>query len=147
MSRIEDALGSTLLMGAARGESPYLLAALRSLPLLMDNPEAAAASDAAASGVDPAAADAGRGLAPATADEQRLAGALLQQLDAELAACVTTLQEDEEALADAAADGARATRSGSSSADVRLVAAVRYRLERKKLMGAAQALLRTFTRD
>ena len=102
----------------------------------------------------------GKQAALATAGEQELATALLGQVDAEVDSCSTSLKEDEELLLDLLGRGSRVGGFGEVAAevagdgspgeedgvDVRLVAAVRYRVERKRLLQATQSLLGLFLR-
>ena len=102
----------------------------------------------------------GQQAALATAGEQELATALLGQVDAEVDSCSTSLKEDEELLLDLLGRGSRVGVLGEVAAevagdgspgdedgvDVRLVAAVRYRVERKRLLQATQLLLGLFLR-
>ncbi|KAG2434230.1 hypothetical protein HXX76_007955 [Chlamydomonas incerta] len=114
---LQELLGDALFMSALRGSDPYLTAALKSLPL----------------------ADSGGGSGSASAESVRTAAALLQQVEAQLAEGSTTLEADEQLL------GGPEGRALAES-DPRQVAAVAYRIERKRLLGKAAALLRAYAR-
>lgn len=145
LSYLEDALGSQLLMQAAQGNNPYLIAALKSLPITADDVDPAAAAEV--DGSD--STSKGRGIGPATQQEKQLARALLQQVDAEVAACGSSLQEDEQLLQQLRQQQQQTMRGGAAegSVDVRRIAAVRYRIERKRLLQACQVLLNIFLRE
>ena len=156
LERLEDALGDTLLVDAARGRSPYLFAALKSLPLQLD--AAAAAAAAGAVGVDgrpdegsraaaAAAAEGGRRVGSA-AEQRALAAALLAQVERqEMEGAASRLEDDEALLAALEAGGGGGGDEGEgAAADARLAAAVRYRLERKRLLRAARVALSAYQR-
>lgn len=139
LSYLEDALGAKLLMDAAQGKNPYLIAALKSLPVTADDIGPAQEAAAAAG----AAAGTGRGLGPSTQQEKDLADALKQQVEAQLAqGSGSSLQEDEQLL-----QQLEEQQQQQGEVDVRLVAAVRYRVERKRLLQACQVLLNIFLRE
>jgi hypothetical protein len=155
---MEDALGAGLLMQAARGDNPYLIAALRSLPLLADDVSAADAAAMAAEGAAAAVASSadsseGRGIAAATPQEKELAASLLAQVTAESGApWATSLADDEQLLLQLSMrppslPEAAAAALGPLARDPRLLAALKYRVERKRLLAAAQVLLSVFVRD
>lgn len=126
-------------MDAAQGKNPYLIAALKSLPVTADDVGPAQEAAAAAG----AAAGTGRGLGPATQQEKDLADALKQQVEAQLAqGSGSSLQEDEQLLKQL-----EEQQQQQGEVDVRLVAAVRYRVERKRLLQACQVLLNIFLRE
>jgi hypothetical protein len=139
LSYLEDALGATLLMDAARGRNPYLIAALKSLPVTAD--EVGTAQEAAAAAG--ATAGTGRGIGPASQQEKELAAALMQQVEVQLAqGSSSSLQEDEQLL-----QQLEEKQQQQGEVDVRLIAAVRYRVERKRLLQLCQVLLRIFLQE
>eukprot|EP00879_Flechtneria_rotunda_P022438 GHRR01023688.1.p1 GENE.GHRR01023688.1~~GHRR01023688.1.p1 ORF type:complete len:362 (+),score=153.27 GHRR01023688.1:241-1326(+) len=163
MSYLEETLGSSLILQAAQGKNPYIFAALKSLPITADDaqPTAATASAASAPGADSIASEAisvdsssadsdnvarGMGLT-ATKQEKELATALLQQIEAEVETCSTSLREDEELLQQLQQLAAAAAADEAAGTDVRLQAAVRYRVERKRLLQACKVLLALVIRD
>jgi hypothetical protein len=137
-------------MDAARGRNPYLFAALKSLPLADEQPEQQQEEQ---EGQGEVSEGSDQRLA-ATAGEQDLAGALLEQVDFENGSCSTSLKEDEELLqqllGDSSSSGSKGEGLGGTTeggeVDVRLIAAVRYRIERKRLLQATHLLLRLFLR-
>lgn len=191
MTYLEDALGTQLLMDAARGSNPYLMAALKSLPLTADDPQAPKLADvetstpsavtAAAAGnsaknladdasvVDKAGprvhvegvdSSTGRGMGPARKEEVELAALLSKQIHQELQSSKTTLQQDEQLLQqlqkkldigtqDHEGDFSSGPENSKRAVpwDARLVSAVKYRVERKKLLQACQVLLNIFLRE
>lgn len=157
LERCQAALGDAFFVEALGGKNPALLAALKSLPLRDahagdgDSGGPTTAAEAAAAAAAAAAASAAakaRGEAveeeeapgvaafPLSDGERALAAELRARCDAALAACATTVEADEAALAAAAPDGG----------DPRRAAALRYRAERKRLLGAAAAILRLYLR-
>jgi hypothetical protein len=149
LSHLEDALGAGLLMEAAKGKNPYLIAALKSLPLTADDAPPASADSAAS---DSSSSSSSRGIGAAAAEEKQLAEALMQQLQAEMKGWTTSLAEDEQLLLSLvtrppqlSAEAAAAL--GKLATDPRLLSAVMYRIERKRLLQACQVLLNVFTRD
>jgi hypothetical protein len=150
-------------MEAAQGKNPYLIAALKSLPLTADDTSssnsedtttttAQAASPATSASSSGSSSDGGRGIGAATAAEKQLAGALMQQLQDEMQAWNTSLVEDEQILLGLVTRPPQlapevAAALGRLATDRRLVAAVQYRVERKRLVQAAQVLLNVFLRD
>ena len=113
-------------MDAVMGKNKYLQAALKSLPFQQQQQ---GGSDAA---------DDDKPLPPMPADERKLAEALLQQVSGWQDAAPSSLEQDEQRL--------QALRAAGQDADARLVAAVRYRAERKKLLLAAASVLKAYTR-
>jgi hypothetical protein len=146
-------------MKAAQGDNPYLLAALKSLPVQVDDVSAADAaamaqqeSSGEGSSSEGSASSSGRGIAPALPQEKELAGELLQQVQREAEAWPTSLEADEKLLLQLSmrppllpADTAAAL--GPLATDGRLLAAIKYRVERKRLLQACQVLLQLFVRD
>lgn len=166
LSHLENALGSSLLMEAAQGNNPYLIAALKSLPLTADDvssDDAAAMTAGSSDATDTSSSSSsdssssssaeGRGIGSATAEEQQLAAALLQQLQEEMKCWSTSLAEDEQLLLALVTRPPQLTPEAvaalgpSVAADPRLLSAVKYRVERKRLLQAAEVLLKVFTRD
>jgi hypothetical protein len=159
MEQVEDVLGEGLLMDAAQGKNYYLFAALRSLPLKISSPEQEAAVAAAAAAATAGAGQPGlgAGLRVGSEEEQRaLVASLLAQVEAQIfessGGGKTTLQEDEQLLKDLiskqqqleqAASSASGGTDGSSGGefDARLVAAVSYRVERRRLLQAGRVVL------
>lgn len=135
LDRMQAALGDGERMAAAlSGKDPYSFAALKSLPLAVD---------------EGAAAELGQQLA--------LAEQLAAELAAEAASWPTSMEQDSNLVAQqreaaaAAGDssssgggGSGSSSSPSSPVDARLAAAVAYRLQRKALVTAGQLLLRSF---
>jgi hypothetical protein len=160
LSHIENALGAGLLMEAAKGQNPYLIAALKSLPLTADDVSddesaamAAGSSDAGSSDADSSSSDtAGRGIGVATQQEKQLAASLMHQLTEEMKAWRTSLLEDEQLLLSLVTRPPQlspevAAALGPLALDPRLLSAVKYRIERKRVIQACQVLLNVFTRD
>ncbi len=106
------------------GKNLYMQAALRSLPFEEQGPS---------SGADDAP------LGPMRKVERQLAEALLQQVSSWQESAATTLQQDEERLA--------VLLGPDVEVDGRLIAAVQYRIERKKLLLAAAAVLKAYLRS
>jgi adenylosuccinate synthase len=126
-------------MDAARGKNPYLIAALKSLPVTAD--EVGSAQEAAAAAG--ATAGTGRGIGPASQQEKDLATALMQQVEVQMAqGSSSSLQEDEQLL-----QQLEEKQQQQGEVDVRLIAAVRYRVERKRLLQSCQVLLNIFLRE
>lgn len=152
-------------MEAAQGKNPYLIAALKSLPLTADDvssndSEATAAgsndSSSGSSTSDTSSSSSksagGRGIGAATAGEKQLAAALKQQLLEEMKAWKTSLVQDEQLLLSLVTrppqlSPANAAALGQLAADPRLLSAVKYRVERKRLLQACEVLLNVFSRD
>jgi hypothetical protein len=158
LSHIENALGAGLLMEAAKGQNPYLIAALKSLPLTADDVSDGDSAAMAAGSSDAGSSDAsssdttGRGIGVATAQEKQLAAALMQQLTEEMKAWGSSLLEDEQLLLSLVTRPPQlspevAAALGPLAMDPRLLSAVKYRIERKRLIQACQVLLNVFTRD
>ncbi|KAG2447358.1 hypothetical protein HYH02_007686 [Chlamydomonas schloesseri] len=118
---LQALLGDGLFLAALNGSDPYLNAALRSLPL----------ADGGSGGEE------GR---TASAASVRTAQALLEQVEAQIAAGTTTLEADEALMG--GPQGA-----ALAAADPRQAAAVSYRIERKRLLGKAAAVLRAYARQ
>ncbi|EFJ46131.1 hypothetical protein VOLCADRAFT_121106 [Volvox carteri f. nagariensis] len=118
LSLFQDLLGDALFLGALRGSDPYLLAALKSLPLKDDNDDGDCNND---DDDDVGAGGGGRGAS------MRTAAVLLSQVESQLAECTTPLEADEELLSDTSGEQLWAE-------DPRLAAAVSYRVERKRLL-------------
>jgi hypothetical protein len=134
-------------MNAAKGKNPYIIAALKSLPLTADD---ATSNDSSSSSSSSSAE--GRGIGVATAEEKQLAEALMQQLQAEMKEWATSLAEDEQLLLSLVTRPPQlspeaAAALGKLAADPRLLSAVKYRIERKRLLQACQVLLNVFARD
>lgn len=149
-------------MEAAQGKNPYLIAALKSLPLTADDTTSTSTSSEDTTAVatpttsttssGASGSDGGRGIGAATAAEKQLAEALMQQLQGEMNAWKTSLVEDEQLLLGLVTRPPQlapevAAALGRLATDRRLVAAVQYRVERKRLVQAAQVLLNVFLRD
>lgn len=129
LDRLQRCLGDGQAMAAAfSGRDPYLYAALKSLPLAVDESDAASPQEQA-----------------------DLAHALLAELDAERGAWVTTPSQDQALLSQGGllpadvegGEGGKGAAAGRP-VDARLAAVVQYRLQRKLLVGAASGLLRRF---
>lgn len=138
-------------MDAAKGNNPYLIAALKSLPLTADEPVSPAAETAAE---EAGASQSSRGIGPARQEEKELAGLLMRQVQEELGSSESSLQEDEKLLQQLQQElqGSAASAEAVGFRDVvprdgRLAAAVKYRIERKKLLQASQVLLNIFLRE
>ncbi|KAI8468472.1 MAG: hypothetical protein J3K34DRAFT_10778 [Monoraphidium minutum] len=144
MERVETLLGSGLLMEAAQGRNPYLFAALKSLPLELGEEGGGGAATPSSSG----GGGGGGGGGGDDAAGRRLAAALLEAVASQVAAAPTTLEADEALLA-ALSEGGDEGRQGEGSEaprDGRLAAAVRYRVERKRLLAAARVVLAAYAR-
>lgn len=115
LDRLQACLGDGEAMAAAfSGRDPYAYAALKSLPLALEEGDAA----------------------PWPLQSQ-LATALLGELEVEQAAWPTSPAQDQQLLGSL-------QEAGGAEADPRLSAAVQYRLQRKLLVSAAAAILRRF---
>jgi hypothetical protein len=112
-------------MDAVMGKIMHLQAALKSLPFDSSDAGAASSSEDAP-------------LAPASAAEKELAEALLQQVRVWQDAAPTSLQQDEQLL--------KEYEGPDIEVDGRLIAAVKYRIERKKLLLAASSVLTAYLR-
>jgi hypothetical protein len=148
MSHLEEALGAGLMLEVARGNNPYIFAAMKSLPLTDDEVLPAGMAAAVTDGVQASSStnsgssnSHGRGTGPVTQEERAVAAALMDQVLSQLKYCGTTLMEDEELLQQLQ------QQQTDSSCLVQLAAAVRYRIERKKLLNACQVLLNVFIRS
>ncbi|GIM10040.1 hypothetical protein Vretimale_13795, partial [Volvox reticuliferus] len=128
LARLQDLMGDALFLAALRGTDPYVFAALKSMPLKDD---------------DPRVMDASSIHRPTAARENdasvRTAMSLLHQVEAQIAEGTTPLEDDEVMLAGPAGEQLLFE-------DPRLAAAVAYRIERKRLLGTAAALLRAYAR-
>jgi hypothetical protein len=134
-------------MEAAKGKNPYIIAALKSLPLTADDVTSSDNSSSSSS-----SSTEGRGIGGATAEEKQLAEALMQQLHAEMKGWATSLAEDEQLLLSLVTRPPQlspeaAAALGKLATDGRLLSAVKYRIERKRLMQAGQVLLNVFLKD
>lgn len=165
LSHLENALGASLLMEAAQGKNPYLIAALKSLPLTADDVSSNDAAAMAAGSTDTGSTDTGsssssssgdtgggRGIGAATAAEKQLAAALAQQLQEEMKNWPSSLAEDEQLLLSLVTRPPQlspetAAALGKLAGDPRLLSAVKYRVERKRLLQACMVLLNVFTQD
>lgn len=145
-------------MEAAQGKNPYLIAALKSLPLTADDVSsddaAAMAAGSSDTGSSSSSGDAGggRGIGAATAAEKQLAAALAQQLQEEMKNWPSSLAEDEQLLLSLVTHPPQlspeaAAALGKLAGDPRLLSAVKYRVERKRLLQACMVLLNVFTQD
>jgi len=128
LERIQDRLGDALFMEALSAKNPYTHAALKSFPMARE-PEEQAAAAAAAPASGPGS--------QAVMSDMQLAKTLRDQCHAMLDVLPTNLDDDEEALKKAGAD---------KGSDPRDVAALAYRVERKRLLRAAITLLDIYLR-
>lgn len=166
LSHLENALGASLLMEAAQRKNPYLIAALKSLPLTADDVSSNDAAAMAAGSSDTGSSSSsssdtgsnggdtggGRGIGAATAAEKQLAAALTQQLQEEMKDWSSSLAEDEQLLLSLVTRPPQlspeaAAALGKLAGDPRLLSAVKYRVERKRLLQASTVLLSVFTQD
>jgi hypothetical protein len=133
MDTMEEALGGGLLMDAAQGRNFYLFAALKSLPLKVD--------DGARPGSDSEKGAGGGGEAGAAG--AAAAAALLARVRELEAECGGGggLEADEALLRKLEGPGGT-----GDAGDPRLAAAVQYRLERKRLLQAARLALGAYGR-
>jgi hypothetical protein len=167
---VQGAVGDQFFLSALKGDDPYAFAALKSLPLARDEQDAARAASEAGLPLRPEFSGGGGGgeggeedddpnaPCPPDASERGLAERLLAVLRsgplAELKGdcpCVRDALEQDEALlgrleAAAVAVGAGAGAGVAASlspdeADPRFAAAVRYRVERARLMLAVEKVL------
>eukprot|EP00775_Hariotina_reticulata_P012042 gene12042-12185_t len=148
MSHVEEALGAGLLLDVARGNNPYIFAAMKSLPLKDDKVLPAVlettfanVSEARSSTNSGSSNSSDRGTGPVTEEERVLAGALIEQVLSQQEFCGTTLLDDEQLLRQLQ------QQQTHSPSLLRLAAAVRYRIERKRLLNACQVLLNVFVRS
>ncbi|MEW5301267.1 MAG: hypothetical protein WDW38_009476 [Sanguina aurantia] len=154
LERLHAALGATMLFDIASGRSPYLYAAIKSLPFdfgeLSGGQEGGAGSSSSTSespGV--AGGSSGGGGSGGSTQHLEAASDLAAQCKEMLAGCATTVEEDEVLLSRLSAlqeTEQREAESGTSSS-VRQLAAVQYRLERKKLIQACSTLLSIYSRS
>lgn len=124
LDRMMGCLGSEERVASAMsGQDPYAYAALKSLPLAGDE-----------------------GAAAPLAEQLSLAERMHAELAAEAASWPSSLQQDGELLQRWAGEAAAAAGGGGqgSGIDLRLVAAVEYRLQRKALVVSCRQLLQDF---
>mmetsp|Transcript_24477 Transcript_24477/g.66812 ORF Transcript_24477/g.66812 Transcript_24477/m.66812 type:complete len:450 (-) Transcript_24477:151-1500(-) len=134
LSRVQERFGDTVLMDAASGKNPYMWAALKSLPFAPEADEASSSGE----------------------DHLELARNLHMQCESMLQGFQTTIEEDEQILAAPSTSGSSnpAGRSPDSplstltveAAEPWYLAAVKYRLERKRLIRACRLVLSVYTR-
>lgn len=139
LERLQSVIGDRVFVDCLSGKNPYVLAAMKSLPLRDEfDQQAATAAAAAAAAPEPTAegaAASGRDLEsmPLSGAEKELAQALYQQCEVEISQYATSMQEDALLLQQAA-----------GSDDMRSTAVLQYRLERKRLLNAASTVLKLY---
>ena len=150
---VQGAVGDSVFLSALKGEDPYAFAALKSLPLARDEEDAAAAATAQGLPLRPEfsrgsgdGGDQDDAPCPPDAAERALAERLLAalrigplaELRGDQASVGEALAEDEALLSRLARPGGA---KDADEADPRLAAALRYRVERARLMLAVERVL------
>ena len=117
LERLQTLLGDAAFLAAISGQDLYSYAALKSLPLVDENVE-------------------GGAVVKTDEEDARVARLFLAQVDSLISGCRTMVEEDEATF-----------KSLSSDSDVRDVAVVAYRIERKRLLRRLREILSLLSRS
>jgi len=149
LALMQELVGDVAMMEAAKGRRPHLFAALKSLPLADEEGGLGTSSSGGGGGGGGDGSSQPPAVA-ATEAERSLARQLLVGLEVAASGCWGGLQEGEALLQrleqqqqqqQPPQGQGEASSAAEEGADVRLLAAVRYRVERQRLVEACRQLL------